>query len=474
MIKLLQLGGTSNLIILKSQSHRLFSQLHKQKLLVKYLNVTHYLQPFKRNYATSEVSKVKSESRKRLVILGTGWSSYSVLKTVNKNIYDVIVISPRNHFLFTPLLASTTVGTLEFRSIIEPVRNTGFRDSAHYHLSYATHLDTKKQEINCTSVLKPSLQYSLRYDKLVIGVGALTNTFGVPGVQENAFFLKEIADARRIRNRILNNFELSVQPNIDPKEQQRLLQIVIVGGGPTGVEFGAELYDFVEQDLVRLYRQQSKQVRVTLVESNKILSSFDTRLQAYAERKMKQRKGFNILQTTVIEVKPDSVKLKDGTSIPCALVVWSTGLAPRDFTKTLNLTKNKSGQIITDRYLRVIGESAKNIFAIGDCADIEEMSLPCTAQVAERKGRYLSKFLNSDCNEEKVGPFEFKSLGMLAYIGHFQGVSDTPQLKIKGVASWFLWRSAYLTRLGSWRLRMQVPLDWTKTILFGRDISRIE
>ncbi|XP_059175958.1 probable NADH dehydrogenase isoform X3 [Physella acuta] len=464
----------SNLIILKSQSHRLFSQLHKQKLLVKYLNVTHYLQPFKRNYATSEVSKVKSESRKRLVILGTGWSSYSVLKTVNKNIYDVIVISPRNHFLFTPLLASTTVGTLEFRSIIEPVRNTGFRDSAHYHLSYATHLDTKKQEINCTSVLKPSLQYSLRYDKLVIGVGALTNTFGVPGVQENAFFLKEIADARRIRNRILNNFELSVQPNIDPKEQQRLLQIVIVGGGPTGVEFGAELYDFVEQDLVRLYRQQSKQVRVTLVESNKILSSFDTRLQAYAERKMKQRKGFNILQTTVIEVKPDSVKLKDGTSIPCALVVWSTGLAPRDFTKTLNLTKNKSGQIITDRYLRVIGESAKNIFAIGDCADIEEMSLPCTAQVAERKGRYLSKFLNSDCNEEKVGPFEFKSLGMLAYIGHFQGVSDTPQLKIKGVASWFLWRSAYLTRLGSWRLRMQVPLDWTKTILFGRDISRIE
>ncbi|XP_059175957.1 uncharacterized protein LOC131955738 isoform X2 [Physella acuta] len=464
----------SNLIIMKSQSHRLFSQLNKQKLLVKYLNVTHYLQAFTRNYATSEVSNVKSESRKRLVILGTGWSSYSVLKTVNKNIYDVIVISPRNHFLFTPLLASTTVGTLEFRSIIEPVRNTGFRDSAHYHLSYATHLDTKKQEINCTSVLKPSLQYSLPYDKLVIGVGALTNTFGVPGVQENAFFLKEIADARRIRNRILNNFELSVQPNIDPKEQQRLLHIVIVGGGPTGVEFGAELYDFVEQDLVRLYKQQSKQVRVTLVESNKILSSFDTRLQAYAERKMKQRKGFNLLQSTVIEVKPDSVKLKDGTLIPCALVVWSTGLAPRDFTKTLNLTKNKSGQIMTDRYLRVIGESTKNIFAIGDCADIEEMSLPCTAQVAERKGRYLSKFLNSDCNEEKVGPFEFKSLGMLAYIGHYQGVSDTPQLKIKGVASWFLWRSAYLTRLGSWRLRMQVPLDWTKTILFGRDISRVE
>ncbi|CAL1536169.1 unnamed protein product [Lymnaea stagnalis] len=421
----------------------------------------------------------KINQRKTLVILGTGWGSYSVLKTVNKKLYDVIVVSPRNHFLFTPLLASTTVGTLEFRSIIEPVRNTGFRESTHYHLSYATSLEPEKNKIYCTSVLKPSLQYALHYDILVIGVGALTNTFGVPGVQENAFFLKEIADARKIRNRILSNFELSVQPNVDPEESKRLLHIVIVGGGPTGVEFGAELYDFVEQDVVRLYKQQTEQIMVTLVESNKILSSFDARLQAYAEKKIKQRKGFNIMQSSVIEVTANSVKLRDGTVIPCGLVVWSTGLAPRDFTKTLKYTKNRAGQILTDRFLRVKDEPKKNVFAIGDCGDIEEMSLPCTAQVAEREGRYLSKFLNFNCDEEKVGPFEFKSLGMLAYIGRYQGLSDTPQLKFKGkyswgVASWFLWRSAYLTRLGSWRLRMQVPLDWTKTILFGRDISRVE
>ncbi|KAK0058816.1 internal alternative NAD(P)H-ubiquinone oxidoreductase A1 mitochondrial-like isoform X2 [Biomphalaria pfeifferi] len=412
--------------------------------------------------------------RKTLVILGTGWSGYSVLKTIDKKLYDVIVVSPRNHFLFTPLLASTTVGTLEFRSIIEPVRNTGFRDSTHYHLSYATSLDAEAQLIHCTSVLKPSHQYTLHYDLLVLGVGALTNTFGVPGVQDYAFFLKEVADARKIRNRILSNFELSVQPNINPDESKRLLHTVIVGGGPTGVEFGAELYDFVEQDVVRLYKQKSDDIRVTLVESNKILSSFDSRLQAFAEKKIKQRKGFNIVQSSVTEVASDSVTLKDGTVIPCGLVVWSTGLAPREFTKSLKYAKNRSGQVLTDTFLRVKDEPKQNVFAIGDCADIEEMSLPCTAQVAEREGRYLTKFLNSSCDEGKTGAFEFQSLGMLAYIGRYQGLSDTPQLKIKGVASWFLWRSAYLTRLGSWRLRMQVPLDWTKTLLFGRDISRVE
>nr|KAG5700598.1 hypothetical protein BaRGS_015394 [Batillaria attramentaria] len=134
------------------------------------------------------------------------------------------------------------------RSIIEPVRNTGFRDSAHFHLSYATSVDLAERSLQVTSVLRPSLSYTLQYDKLVIGVGAFSNTFGTPGVEENAFFLKEIQDARRIRNRILSNFELALQPGIGDAEISRLLQVVIVGGGPTGVEFGAELYDFIEQD----------------------------------------------------------------------------------------------------------------------------------------------------------------------------------------------------------------------------------
>ncbi|KAL8619151.1 hypothetical protein ACOMHN_019423 [Nucella lapillus] len=414
-----------------------------------------------------------SEGRQRLVILGTGWGSYSVLKCIDKRRYNVLVVSPRDHFLFTPLLASTTVGTLEFRSIIEPIRNTGFRDSAHFHLSYATDVDLAKKSLAVTSVLRPSLSYSLSYDKLVIGVGALSSTFGVPGVQEHAFFLKEINDARKIRNRILFNFELALQPGIEPAEVDRLLHVVIVGGGPTGVEFGAELYDFVEQDVARLYKQQQGQVRVTLVESNLILSSFDDRLRAYAEKKITQRKRFTLKQSAVTEVTPTSVKLQGGGVVPCGLVVWSTGLAPHHFTRTLSVEKNTRGQIVTDSHLRVKSDDGGSAFAIGDCADIEGYPLPCTAQVAERQGRFLAGFLNKDCRAD-VDPFRFKSMGMLAYIGRYEALTDTPRARLHGFHSWLLWRSAYLTRLGSWRLRMQVPVDWSKTLLFGRDVSRFE
>jgi len=128
--------------------------------------------------------------RKKLVVLGTGWGSYSVLRHINKKLFDVIVISPRNHFLFTPLLASTTVGTLEFRSIIEPIRNAGFRDEHHFHLSYATGLDTERQVVQCVSSLDPAKEYDVSYDILVIGIGAVPNDFNVPGVKEHAFFLK--------------------------------------------------------------------------------------------------------------------------------------------------------------------------------------------------------------------------------------------------------------------------------------------
>ena len=126
----------------------------------------------------------------KLVILGTGWGGYSVLKNVDKRKFDVVVVSPRNHFLFTPLLASTTVGTLEFRSIIEPVRNYGFRDEHHFHLSKAIHLDMPNQALRCQSELDATMIYNISYDKLVVAVGAVANSFGIPGVEEHAFYLK--------------------------------------------------------------------------------------------------------------------------------------------------------------------------------------------------------------------------------------------------------------------------------------------
>ena len=142
------------------------------------------------------------QGRQQLVIIGTGWGGYSVLRNVDKKLFDVTVISPRNHFLFTPLLASTTVGTLEFRSIIEPVRNAGFRDEKHFHLAEATGVDVHRNVVKCRNALDANniREYEVKYDQLIIACGAVPNTFGTPGVYEHAFFLKVNTEAWCLRH----------------------------------------------------------------------------------------------------------------------------------------------------------------------------------------------------------------------------------------------------------------------------------
>ncbi|XP_066932061.1 probable NADH dehydrogenase [Clytia hemisphaerica] len=414
----------------------------------------------------------ESYQRKKLVILGTGWAGYSVFKNINKRLYDVIVVSPRNHFLFTPLLNSTTVGTLEFRSIIEPIRNSRFRDDHHFQLSTATGLNSEKNELYCKADISGK-EFTLNYDKLVIAVGCTSNSFGIPGVAEHTFFMKEIADARKVRNRIISNFESSLHPNITEEEQKRLLHFVIVGGGPTGVEFGAELYDFITRDVARLYPSEEQFVKVTLIEGQSILPSFDQKLRDFTERKIKQRKNFHLLKDFVVEVGDGFVKLKSGDVINTGLVVWSTGLAPRPFTEIIDLPKNKASQILVDPFMKVQGR--QDIYALGDCSCIEENPLPCTAQVAERQGRYICDLLKAEAtNTKHYKPFSWNNQGMLAYIGDYQGVTNLPSKygKLTGFKSWLIWRSVYLTKLGSWRNRLQVPFDWARTFFFGRDTSR--
>ncbi|XP_065839056.1 uncharacterized protein [Oscarella lobularis] len=419
--------------------------------------------------------RLSTTNRRRLVILGTGWGGYSLLKNVDRKKYDVTVVSPRNHFLFTPLLASTTVGTLEFRSIIEPIRtNAPFRDERDFHLSEAIRLEPKARTVWCRSVIEPSNLYPIAYDNLVIAVGAVPNSFGVPGVEKNAFFLKELADARAIRNQIIVNFELAVQPGRTKEQVRQLLHFVIVGGGPTGVEFGAELHDFIKQDIAKLFATEMDDVKVSLVEASQILPSFDKRLQRFAEKRIQQREKMELLRAAVTDVRPKEIVLSDGSVVPCGLTVWAAGISARPFTLSLDLPKTKQSQILVDNCLHVKGDSSGSIFALGDCASVEGDVMPPTAQVAERQGRYLAKALSSyaDNKESHVVPFKFRNSGMLAYVGGWEAVTDVPHIKFGGFHSWLLWRSAYLTRLGSWRLRLQVPVDWFKSFFYGRDISR--
>jgi NADH dehydrogenase FAD-containing subunit len=232
--------------------------------------------------------------KQRVVILGSGWGGYNVLRGIDKKRWDVTVISPNTYFNFTPLLASTAVGTLEFRTAIEPVRR--YAPEVTFYQAWCDEIDFAHKTLKCMPATRPhdaestgdtdivphhpQTPFTLHYDKLIIAVGAYSQTFGIPGVKEHAHFLKDVKDARKIRGRILECFEQASQPLLSDQERRNLLNFCVVGGGPTGIEFSAELHDLVHAEMKDHYPALAKLVQITVFDvAPSILGSFDRSLQ---------------------------------------------------------------------------------------------------------------------------------------------------------------------------------------------------
>ncbi|KAL8817629.1 MAG: hypothetical protein Q9223_003581 [Gallowayella weberi] len=468
-------------------------------------------------------------SKKTLVILGTGWGAVSLLKKLDTENYNVIVISPRNFFLFTPLLPSCTTGTIEHRSIMEPVRNILRHKKAtvKYYEAEATKIDYERKvvHINDESEIKgDTFATEVPFDMLVVGVGAENATFGIPGVREHSCFLKEVGDAQRIRKRIMDCVETASFKDQSNEERKRLLHMVVVGGGPTGVEFAGELQDFFEQDLKKWIPDITDDFHVTLVEAlPNVLPMFSKQLIDYTESTFKEE-SISIRTKTMVKkvtdktieaesTKPDGTKQME--TLPYGLLVWATGNALRPVVKDLMsqipAQKDSRRGLSVNEYLVVNG--TENIWAVGDCAIANYAP---TAQVASQEGAFLARLFNSLAKTEiinqelaslsdqqskapnpaarneifeqikalqktlrrlkQIGPFEYSHQGSLAYIGSERAVADISWLSGNfasgGTLTYLFWKSAYLNMCFSTRNRILVCMDWAKAKLFGRDVSR--
>ncbi len=406
-------------------------------------------------------------SLQQLLILGTGFGAFNLIKHLRSG-YDVTVVSPRNHFLFTPLLPSTAVGTIEFRSIIEPIRdaNKGIR---FFHAS-AESVDVATRIVHCKGATNQRA-FDVPYGILVIAVGAMPNDYGIPGVAGHALFLKELRDASILRQRIIKNFEQASLPGVPVAERQRLLHFVVCGGGPTGVEFAAELNDFLLDDLQELYPHLSADVGISIVEAgNEILGTFDEKLRRYATEIFRRQRIRILAKSPVTRVDERSLTLADDSIIHYGLLLWAAGNAPVSFVKNIPLEKDKQGRIVVDSFFRA--KSNNSIYAIGDCSVVENAPLPATAQVAQQQGKYLGKCLNAHARGGNVEPFAYTHLGMLAYIGNNRALADLNTYKGKGWTTWLFWRSAYLSRIVSFRNKFSVLTDWIRARIFGRDTSQ--
>ncbi|KAF2723640.1 FAD/NAD(P)-binding domain-containing protein [Polychaeton citri CBS 116435] len=467
-------------------------------------------------------------TKKTLVVLGTGWGSVSLLKKLDTENYNVVVVSPRNYFLFTPLLPSCTTGTIEHRSIMEPIRNFLRHKGAavKFYEAECTKIDHEKRVVYISddSEIKGStVTTEVPFDMLVVGVGAENATFGIPGVREHGCFLKEVGDAQKIRKRIMDCVETATFKDQSPEEVKRLLHMVVVGGGPTGVEFAGELQDFFESDLKKWVPEITDNFHVTLVEAlPNVLPMFSKNLIDYTEQTFKEETIEIRTKTMVKEVTPTHIKAqytdasgnKVMEDIPYGLLVWATGNALRPVVKDLMTQipaqSDARRGLNVNEYLVVKG--TENIWAVGDCA---VAGYAPTAQVASQEGAFLARLFNQMAKTEEIettlsqlsddqatktgdareavfseikdlqkrlrrvkqmGPFEYSHQGSMAYIGSEKAVADiswlTGNLATGGQLTYFFWRSAYLSMCFSTRNRVLVIVDWMKSKIFGRDVSR--
>jgi NADH:ubiquinone reductase (non-electrogenic) len=406
-------------------------------------------------------------SKPRVVVLGTGFGGFRFLKSLDTDAYSVTVISPRNYFLFTPLLPSTAVGTIEFRSIVEPIRLA--RSSLEFFYGACVGFDPEQKCLHCVGTARGDT-FDVTFDILVISVGATTATFGVPGVEEHCLFLKDIPDAQAVRRKIITCFERASEPSISDDERRRELRFAIVGGGPTGIEFAAELHDLITEDLKSRYSSLMPLVDIQVLEAGqRILSTFDETLSSYTLRTFHRQKITIRTQSPVTAVEENRLLLQDGSTIDAGLIVWSAGIKATPFVESLPFKKVR-GKLVTDNFLKI--PEAENIYAIGDCAVIDGANFAATGQLAQQQGRYLANALNRRQRGKSVKPFHYMDMGMLAYVGSGKALMNTPGVKGRGFLAWLFWRSVYLTKLVSLRNKISVLFDWFRTFIFGRDFSK--
>ncbi len=410
------------------------------------------------------------------MILGGGFAGVSVARRLEARLHpgeaEIVLVSRENFMLFTPMLPEVSSGELDVRHVVTPIRSQLKR--TRFILADARKLDVAAKTIEVAHTLSGEVE-TLAYDQIVLALGSSTSTFGLPGVAEHVFALKTLEDAGILRNRFVWLLELADSIS-DEAERARLLTVVVVGGGFTGVEATGELVELF-RSVLRFYPHVRRQeVRVILIEGGPtLLPGLPEKMGRYSAELLRKR-GVEILTGDgVASADATSITLQSGKRIDTRTIVWSAGVKPAATLADTPLPHTKRGAIVVDGDFRVPG--FPGVWALGDCASIPDGSgatYPPTAQHAIREGPALADNLVAVLHGRPTRPFRFRSLGMMASLGGRKAVAQLPGDRVlTGFLAWFLWRSYYLLRLPSLDRRLRVAFDWTLELMFPRDIAEL-
>ncbi len=397
---------------------------------------------------------------KQVVIIGMGFGGLKAAQGLAGKNVEVLVLDRQNYHLFQPLLYQVASANIEQESIAYPVRAITRRwRNVRYRMAEVRGIDLENRTLTTDDG-------PVTYDTLIVAAGAVTNFLGIESVEKSAYDLKYLSDAVALRNHILRCFEEAVRET-DPAKRQALMTAVIVGGGPTGVEFAGALAELVRHVLTKDYPELSNtQARIVLLDAlPHLLGAYDEPLRDYARRRL-ERIGVEVrTNAKVREATPDRVVLDDGVVIDACTLIWSAGVKAAPLADVLddaarNLKRAHVGRIAVEPDLSLPGHP--EVVVIGDMAYVEQdgKPLPMMAPVAMQQGEYAAKAILAREKGQRVEPFRYVDRGTMAVIGRGAAVARVFGMNFKGFAAWLVWLALHLFMLIGFRNRMVVLLGW--------------
>jgi NADH dehydrogenase len=431
---------------------------------------------------TDPVSEGRAEGTRRphrVLILGGGFAGVTTAQELEKRLgrrgdVEIWLVSSDNFLLFTPLLPEVCSGILEPRHVVAPLRGMVRHRSTWCITAEVERVDLEASRV---SVMGGDGQpHRLAYDTLVLALGGITHTFGIPGIDEHAMGMKTLADAFSLRNRIIEMLERA-EIEEDPAARAAELTFVVGGAGSSGVETVGEIEGFIRHLRRRYYPEiEDREISVHLIElGDRVLREMTPEMGGYAARRLAER-GIQIhLNTPLTKVAEDEVVVGKGPSretIPTRTLIWTGGVRPAPVVAECGVEVDHAGRAVTRATMET---SHAGVFAIGDCAAIPDAADPerrpfaPTAQNAVREGRQLATNIVARIDGGTMAPFRYRPLGTLASIGRRTGAGTVFGIHVRGWIAWFMWRGYYWSRLPGLNRKVHVALEWLLTAAFGAD-----
>ena len=399
---------------------------------------------------------MQSKNKKKVIVIGGGFAGIQLVRRLDQNLFDVLLIDKINHHQFQPLFYQVAASQIEPSNISFPLRNI-FKDYENVQIRLAEVLKIEEEKNLVITTIG-----EFNYDYLVVAIGCKTNFFGNENIEKNSFTLKTTFDAITVRNHILQTFEKIISAS--DQEKESLFNIVIVGAGPTGVELAGSFAEIKNNILPKDYHKiDFKNLNIYLIEGSKnTLNNMSESSKIESNRYLTSMGVIIINETFVKDYDGETLILSNNTNIISKTVIWTAGVIGNKIEGLSNDKITVGNRIKVDRINKIV--ESNNIFAIGDIAYMTTPKYPKghpqVANVAINQAKLLSKNLKNIVLNKSTSEYEYKDLGSMATIGKHKAVVDLPYLHFKGYFAWLIWMFLHLMLVLSVKNKLIIFINW--------------